>query len=421
MMSGCDLLDPLPRVLSFHHSRRSTVVMQKHNSKVSKKSSNAVGNVVVDKVAGELKMIREFYDAAKKKEAGRKGFDDAVDKLIIDLFDNPKVSASVASKAGKTVMEGATALVEMNSEFGKTFTGRAFQIGVVDLLMKSRLTETVKGRPSTAKHKAWRNVIIESYVKDKLGLPADKPLPTKPAALKEKCDKLWASKLRQLQKYVNLAECGESILDLGYGGIDAALQGRWLILDMIALQGAVGTKVKLNPELAKAALQAIQAEYPAPTELELAGKSAEKEIRLWVDSVATIFQLQHAEIDKEFMDYNMAHEFASATGRSLHPNMARKAYVAVKDIPEENRKKELGQFLNNAAEAVRKGAANMVPSRVADYFTKFKLWADEIALTDEVLAELRDIEAIKDSIGPVYEAISKIKASIVVTTPAGQE
>ena len=258
-------------------------------------------------------------------------------------------------------------------------------------------------------------------MKDKLGFPADKPLPTEPAKLKEKCDKLWASKLRQLQKYVSLAECGESILDLGYGGIDAALHGRWLILDLLQLQSQSDNKIKLNPELAKAALQAIQAEYPAPTELELAGNSAEKGIRLWVDSVATIFQLQHAGIDKQFTDYSMAHEFASVAGKSLYPSMAKKAFKVVKDVPEAARKEKLVQFLNTAAEAVRKGAVDMTAARVADYFTKFKLWTDEIALTDEVLTELCDIEAIKDSIGPVYKAICKINASITSNNPKGQE
>ena len=62
-----------------------------------------------------------------------------------------------------------------------------------------------------------------------------------------------------------------------------------------------------------------------------------------------------------------------------------------------------------------------IEPRLTDYLAKIKQWTDEDVVTEETLIELNKLESMKDGFGPVYEAISKIKESITVNNPEGQE
>ena len=388
--------------------------MAKKAKKVASKKADDSIKTVTESVIVEIPKTLEDYIQGVQDKAVQFGYDNVAAKLTRELINNAKLDDSLKNNVGNRIIEMANDVVHLTTQNNYRFIGMGYQIGILEIEMKNRLRSIKNSRPSIAEYKNWLNPLIDADVRGRLNLTEDAVLKEGTKA-KADYDKMFASKQRQLQKYVNLAQCGTDILKYGYCGIDGALEIRWLILDMEEIANP-GKKPKITPSMVRDRLAALEVKFPFPTPDELAGKKVVHEMRVHSDTLGTFVRLVNSGIPESVVTLAMAREFAVKVGESLDKERAELAPAAIKTVPDTKKGEALSAWLRGEAERANniKDEADtvMTPERIIDYLAKIEFWSKEVTIQEDTYKELGMAEGVKGVIDNVHTIITALHDAV---------
>ena len=339
-----------------------------------------------------------------------------MNELLTQINQAVEVNDSLQTTISNTVNLACNSVVGVMVPINSRVVAGAFQIGSAMIMLRSKMSiDTDEDLSSDAPYRKLMDRILDDYataqMADAVGYLDDNSI----AMMRVK---LRASRRRQINKYISLAECGPGILDYGYGGIEAALEVRYLLLDMLA-DGK--SKVAISPETADKVLSIVKDRHPFPTPEEVAGKDVRAEFRLHVDKVATICQCRAAGFDLDDIDPRAAKACAKKRQEALEYGDAVKIFKDMESVPKENRRADLSMRL--AAYVSDEKVRRPKPNQIGDHLAKFIAWGDKVEINDDTVSTIMDLPNIKSNISRAKDVITRLYEAIndANTESSGQQ
>ena len=329
--------------------------------------------------------------------------------LISRIDANTKKDSILQDEARNKINAACDTIVDRMAPQNQANVEYAYLIGTTMLKLRGFLYEDVEGDPRSHKpYNEFMDRLLDEYATRKLAnsnWSPDEP------AYKIRAQKLRASRRRQITKYINLAECGPAILDLGYGGIEAALEGRYLLIEMQRKSDG-RPKMALTPEEASTLLDQIKVRYPYPSPADVAGKDVRDEFRRHTDTIGTLFQLRYAGFTNEDIDLGAAKAYAHARNNALEYVDAKRLFDGLATVPVEQRREKLSEGL---LKFIKTGKSKLErPRNISGYIAKIVVWGNNISLNDEVITQVRNLPDIGRRIADAIQVLNNLSAAVSV-------
>ena len=371
---------------------------------------------------------------AKKVTAVRNSNTSVIDPVVISIIKNTdqeyspelivlkdrldqvqpgQLDETLAKAAGGAISSMSTAITREIFGHNSRVTKRAFQIGLIMMRLKDLYVETdEEGNKSWRKYHEFMNVIYRDYATAELvGHPPGD-------AYNEQHDKLVKSRRRQMNKYLSLAECGERILQYSYAGIEASLEVRFLIKDMMESDGA-DEDDPVTPEEGTRQIEKLQIKYPFPRLEEVTGRDVRSDFRLHTDKVGTIYQLQGAGFTEAEIDEAKVLAYAEKAGKSLERVAAKKFFKDMKAVAPAERRENLSQLLLTGAAELEAKRELQTPLQICEHLAKITVWRGQHTLK-EVVAKLVAPQEFYSQLQNVRSILDDLCAEIPVAQLTAQ-
>jgi len=326
--------------------------------------------------------------------------------LTKELASAKTITVALKNQIGDKVTQICSLLNVEAGNHNSQYVYKAFQLGLLILDLRDKLVVTKKGQRTWTDYKTWKNTINSKYAEDILNREKIDP---KSDEYKPRVIRLKASRNRQINKLINIAECGDRILRYAYAGLEGSLEVRFLLVDIFKSTderySSGKTKFVMNSDDARKLLDDIEAKHPFPTLDEVKEKDARSEFRLHTDMVGTIYQCVAAGFNESEIDPIAAKAFATSTGISLEKDEAVKLFNDMIDVAPENRRVHLSGLLRSKAS---KHPAKQKPERLGDHLAQICEWNKQNPLDDKCISKLRNIETIKNNIQESFRIISEL-------------
>ena len=273
--------------------------------------------------------------------------------------------------------------------------------------MKKKLTYRIGKRRVATQYKRLLNRIIDEHVAKILSAEREH---LSPDAYDVRAESLRVSRRRQLNKYISLAECGIAILKYAPAGIEAALEVRYLLRDILKAQGK---DPKIAPGIATRLLRTIEAQYPFPTLDQVRESDTRTEFRQHVDIIATIFQLKVAGFLDTEIEIHAVKSYAQLTGMAVEKSQADRFYNALVEVTEtDERRDRLSVMLRaNVIQRVKndnpEDEDDSTAHRIADPLAAIVEWNKEHDI-DDVIDSLKSNDLITSQLVSVRDIITNL-------------
>ena len=318
------------------------------------------------------------------------------------LDSEAKLTKEECAQIAKLITKVGTEIILETESCNCMTVGKAYQVGDTILWTRTRMTHKVNGRRSRAEFKKFMNSLLDEYVASVLKNEGQENGPRKLRAAN-----LKVSRRRQLTRYMNLAQCGEGILKYNYAGITAALEVRYLLLDMLKMEG--GKKQKLEQDKARTLLADVEARFPFPRLDEIKGRGdVREEFRHHVDTVATMYQLEKAGFTQAETNVEDANSFACEVGLALEAKDAAALFVSladVKGVPQRRLRLKHGLFA--IAKTIKGNRGNPKPAQIIEFLAKIVKW-HELHPTKDVLSEIKTLPEISEKLTAVQNITDEL-------------
>ncbi len=370
------------------------------------------GSTITTELALVTTPIRSYFDNLVFENTGNPLEGDLMEltKRIVQV-PRGSIDDALKSLAGGTVNKICNSIIFDTDTSNSLVVRKAFWIGAVLIVLRDKM-ETTEGdiRSYEAYDKLMESMLNE-YA-DSVLLPSMESGRIDKATNLTKKIKLSASRRRQLNKYVSLAQCGPKILEYSHGGIEAALEVRYLVLDIMP-KPQKGKK-QVTPELFQQKLDAAIREFPFPRLTAQDGEDTRSVFRLHTDKVATIFQCRLAGFRNEDVNEADAEGYANRTGRALKAEEAEEFFETLENVSVEEHRTRLSKYLRAANPENKHRKQNA--AQIVEHLAKICQWGRDVQITDKKIQEIKALDQIQDRLTQVIAIATNLYSRIQTST-----